>query len=138
MEYSFLRVKNPNNQATKAELCRVVYHLMDIIGFSDIDIMWYEKGKQNQQHIHAIIKKKMPTDKQLQQMSKTFKTKKMKWFEYGQECEELGETIGTPIIHKMDTAAFNWQLTEIKDKQHYNEIKYEYRFKECKPEFIDD
>lgn len=137
MEYSFLRVKNPNNKATRAELCRVVYHLMDIIGFTEIDFMWYEMGKQGQQHVHAVIKKKMPTNAELGKMSKSFKLRKMKWFEYGIPNEEAGETIGTPIVHKMDTKQFNWNLSEITDKLHYNEIKYEYRFKENDPQFVD-
>lgn len=138
MEYSFLRIKNPSNNATKAELGRVVYHLMDIIGFTEIDVMWYETGKQNQQHLHLIIKKKMPTEKQLEQMSKSFKQKKIKWYEYGPENESAGETFGAVIVHKMDTKSFNWNLSEIRDRLHYNEIKYEYRFKELDPDFIDE
>jgi hypothetical protein len=136
MNYSFLLVKNPNNQATKEELCRIVYHLMDIIGFSKIDVMWYETGKQNQQHIHAIIRKRMPCQEDIEKMSITFKIKKMKWFEYGKEL--LFEKMGSVIVHKRDTKDFNWKISEIKDKEHYLRIKWEYRFKELNPEFIDD
>lgn len=135
MEYSFLRIKNPNNKATKVDLGRVVFHLMDIIGFSEIDVSWYETGKQNQQHLHLIIKKKMPNEKQLEQMSKTFKTKKMRWYEYGDPPDE--EDFGSILVHKMDTKQFTWELTQIEDKAHFNRIKYEYRFKEQKCDFVD-
>lgn len=136
MEFTLLRVKNPNNQATKEELCRVVYHLMDIVGFTIIDVMWYEVGEQNQQHIHAIIKKQMPCPEDIAKMNKTFRQKKMKWFEYGQESPF--ETIGSVIIHKQDTSQYNWNLSAIKDQEHYLRIKWEYRFKELNPEFIDE
>lgn len=136
MEYSLLRVKNPNNQATKEDLCRVVYHLMDIIGFSEIDILWYETGEQDQQHIHAVIKKKMPSEEEIAKMNKSFKQKKMKWFEYG--IESPYERIGSVIVHKQDTSQYNWNISAIKDKEHYLRIKWEYRFKELNPEFIDE
>lgn len=136
MEYSLLRVKNPNNQATKQDLARVVYHLMDIIGFSEIDVIWYERGTQDQQHIHAIIKKKMPCPEDIAKMNKIFKTKKMKWFEYGQESPF--ETFGAVLVHKKDTSDYNWNISEIMNEEHYLRIKWEYRFKELNPEFIDE
>lgn len=108
---------------------------MDIIGFNDIDCMWLENGKQDQQHIHAIIKKKMPNEEAILKMSKVFKQKKLKWFEYGEAAP--GETIGAILVHKMNTSHFGFHLSEIKDQQHFNELKYEYRWKELDPDFLD-
>ena len=75
-EYTLLTIKNPNNQASKIDIIRVLYHLRDIIGFSNILKKCFETGKQDQLHIHALIKKKYPTEDLIKKYSKIYKTKK--------------------------------------------------------------
>lgn len=137
-DYTFLRLKNPNNKATKEDLCRVIHFLQEIVGFSKIPYMWYEKGEQNQQHIHAVIKKKMPTSDALAKMSKTFKQKKLKYFKY----EHAGdfETINYPgeyseIEIKLDQ--FNWHLSPFNSLSHLDQVIHEYRHKTLDPQFVD-
>ena len=80
-DYTLLTIKNPSNQATKIDLLRILYHLRDILGFSTILKKTFENGKQNQIHIHAIIKKKMPTKELIQKYSKAYKQRKLKYLE---------------------------------------------------------
>lgn len=137
-DFIFLRLKNPNNQATKETMCRVLYFLRDIIGFSEIPFMWYEQGDQNQQHIHCVIKKKMPNEAALRKMSKTFKTKKLKYFGWG--IPSPNDDISCPgymLEHEVKLDNFNWHVSEFSSKQHLYQTIYEYRFKTISPEFVD-
>lgn len=136
-EYTLLTIKNPNNQATRTESLRLLYHLKDIIGFSNILQKCFETGKQNQNHIHALIKKKYPTEDLIKKYSKIYKTKKLKYLEevqagpFSDEPELIERTI--------DTKQFNWHLSKIEDDAHFNRLRYEYMQKELekKCNFID-
>lgn len=133
-EYTFLTIKNPSNGSSKEELLRIYYHLMDIIGFTSNIYIWYESGKQKQQHVHAIIKKQWRFI-DISKISKSYKQKKLKWFEYGrpQFENELGEVLQMSL----DTSNFTFHLQEIKDHGHLMRLIYEYRFKEREFNFID-
>lgn len=133
----FLTLKNPNNNLTKEELLRVLYSLRAIIGFSQFYYIWYEMGNQNQQHIHAIIKKssRTLTSDNIKQWSKSFKLKKCKYLWYAHEPYE--NQLGGLIEYTIDTRCCNWKITRITDQLHLNTLIYDYRFKELDPSFLD-
>lgn len=136
-DYTLLTIKNPSSRATKVELLRVLYHLRDIVGFTTILKKCFETGKQNQKHIHALIKKKYPTEDLIKKYSKIYKTKKLKYFEVVPIDEEMDE----PELFEfcLDTSKFNWHLSKIEDDAHFNQLRYEYmdkeKYKNC--QFID-
>lgn len=137
-DYTFLRLKNPNNKATKEDLCRVIHFLREIIGFSKIPYMWYEKGEQDQQHIHAVIKKKMPTSDALAKMSKTFKQKKLKYFGWG--IPSPYDDINCPgylLEYEIKLDQFNWHLSPFNSLSHLDQVIHEYRHKTLDPQFVD-
>lgn len=137
-DLSMLTVKNPNNRLDKEDLLRVCHHLKSIIGFSTIYYEWYELGDQNQQHIHLIIKKKPPTDKEISLFSKSFKQKKLKYQRYYGEAEEHNSSgLGDFVEYEIDTSSCNWKITPFKDAGHLNRVIWEYRFKDLDPQFLD-
>lgn len=135
--YTLLTIKNPNNQASQLDLLRVLHHLKDIVGFSTIFKKCFETGKQNQKHIHAIIKKKYPTDDLIKKYSSIYKLKKLKYLEPVQSGEDSEEP--ELIEQTIDTKQFTWRLTNITDNAHFNQLRYEYMEKELvkKCHFID-
>lgn len=135
-DYSMLTVKNPTSKATKVDLLRVLYHLKDIVGFSNIKKKCFETGKQNQLHIHAIVKKKYPSEDLIKKYSKLYKTKKLKYYE---------EVPNDPLFDEpelieqiIDTSKFNWYISEITDEAHLKRLEFEYLKKEGIVEFIDE
>lgn len=136
---TMLTIKNPDNKMDKEELMRVLYHLKSIVGFSNILYCWFENGKQNQQHIHSIILKKMPHADEIKKMSKSFKQKKLKYLRYFAEAEEQNIFgLGDMVTYEVDTSRINWMLSSFSSQCHLAEVIHEYRFKELDPEFIDD
>lgn len=137
---SLLTIKNPNNKLDKEELMRVAYSFKSIIGFSTIYYLWYEMGKQKQQHIHMIIKKKFPSNPdELRKYSKSFKQRKLKYLKYFGEAEQHSPWgIGDMVEYEIDTSQCNFLLSKIENQSHLAELIYEYRWKELDPDFIDD
>jgi len=136
---SMLTIKNPNNRLDKEELMRVLFHLKGIVGFSVIYCAWYEMGKQEQQHIHAIIKKAPPTKEDIMKMSKSFKQKKLRYIKYYAQAEEISiSALGDMVDYEVDTSNVNWKITGFESLGHLNRVLYEYRFKELDPDFIDE
>ncbi len=136
---SMLTIKNPNNRLDKEELMRVLFHLKGIVGFSTIYCAWYEMGKQEQQHIHAIIKKAPPTEEDIMKMSKSFKQKKLRYLVYQAQAEEISiSALGDMVTLEVDTSNVNWKITGFDSLGHLNRVLYEYRFKELDPDFIDE
>ena len=120
IDKKFLRIKCPSNHTSEAELLRVVYFLREIIKFSDVIQYEFENGKQNQKHIHCVIKKlKMPTPDELGKMSATFKKKKLKYFEESIMPNETLDGYKTILIEKeIDLKKYNWHLSNIEDDAH--------------------
>ena len=136
---SMLTIKNPNNRLDKEELMRVLFHLKDIVGFSLIYFAWYEMGKQEQQHIHAVIKKTPPKEEEIMKMSKSFKQKKLRYLRYIAESEILHVSqLGDMLTYEVDLSNVNWKITGFESLGHLNQVLYEYRFKELSPDFIDE
>ncbi len=136
---SMVTLKNPNNRLDKEELMRVLFHLKDIVGFSTIYFAWYEMGKQEQQHIHAVVKKTPPTEQEIMKMSKSFKQKKLRYLRYIAESEILHVSqLGDMLTYEVDTSNVNWKITGFDSLGHLNRVIYEYRFKELSPDFIDE
>lgn len=135
--YSLLTIKNPSNQATKVDILRVLHHLKDIVGYSTILKKCFETGKQNQLHIHALIKKQYPNEDLIKKYSKIYKTKKLKYHEVVRASPYNDDP--ELIELNLDTSKFNWKLTKIEDNAHFNELRYEYMEKELqkKCDFID-
>lgn len=140
-EYSFLTIKNPSNNLDKEELVRVVYHLRNIVGFSKIHCMWYETGKQDQQHIHVIIKKRFPKEENdLKKMYKTFKQRKLRYYKYYALTESMNVSrLGDLVEYEIDTNKVTFMLSRFENQAHLYEVLYEYRFKEISglADFID-
>lgn len=136
---SLLTVKNPNNKLDKEELLRVCYSLKNVVGFNTIYYIWFERGAQNQNHIHMIIKKTYPKDPEdIRKMSKSFKQRKLKYYRYHSLMETMNPWgLGDLIEYSIDTSQCNFLLSKIEDQNHLNELIYEYRFKELDPDFID-
>ena len=136
---SMLTIKNPNNRLDKEELMRVLFHLKGIVGFSLIYFAWYEMGKQEQQHIHAIFKKTPPKEEEIMKMSKSFKQKKLRYLRYFAESEPLHVSgLGDMLTYEVDLSNVNWKITGFDSQGHLNRVIYEYRFKELSPDFIDE
>lgn len=133
-DYTLLTIKNPSGNCFKDDLCRVYYHLRDIVGFSQSLAEWYETGKQNQPHIHAIIKKRW-SYVDIPKISKVYKQKKLKWFEYG--IPQFDHELGTVIEESLDTSKYTIHLKEIEDASHLVRLINVYQWKEISPEFID-
>ncbi len=127
-DYTLLTIKNPDNQATKSDLLRILYHLRDILGYSLIHKKSFEKGKQNQIHIHAIIKKKMPSEANIQKYSKAYKLRKLKYLEIfqGDPLHEDPEI----IEFQVDTKKFIWHISKIEDAEHFHRLNQQYLDKE--------
>lgn len=136
---SLLTVKNPNNKLNKEELLRVCYSLRSIIGFSTIYYQWFETGKQNQQHIHMIIKKTYPKNEEdILKYSKSFKQRKLKYLKYMAVSEPLNLWgLGDMVEYTIDTSQCNFLLSKVESQQHLDQIINEYRFKELDVDFID-
>lgn len=136
-ECLFITLKNPINNLDEVQLLRVLYSLRSIIGFSLFYYIWKEVGIQNQQHLHAIIKKsnKSLTKSNISKWSKTFKQKKLKYLEYGQPSPF--DNLGSLLEYEIDVSSCNFKITEITSQLHLNTLIYEYQFKELEPEFID-
>jgi len=118
---------------------RVLYHLKGIVGFSTIYCAWYEMGKQEQQHIHAVVKKTPPTEEEIMKMSKSFKQKKLRYLRYIAESETLNVSqLGDMLTYEVDLSNINWKITGFDSLGHLNRVIYEYRFKELSPDFIDE
>lgn len=130
-----LTIKNPSNTFSKVDLLRVLYTLSDRLFFSMPDLYWFETGKQNQIHIHCIVKKHL-TNENIPHMSKTFKQIKTKYTEVS--YDEAGEPVLIP--RKFDHKSLTFHICPITSKGHYLQLTHEYRFKETdyKADFIED
>lgn len=128
IDRKFLTVKCPSNNTTDGDLLRVVYFLREIVGFSEIVKYEFENGKQNQRHIHVIIKKtRMPSEEELGKMSKKFKLKKLKHLQetyepsnidWNPESEEEPAYRTRLIEWEVDLKKYTWHLSDIKDQEH--------------------
>lgn len=124
--YKFLTVKNPSNNLTDCELLRVAHHLKNIIGFSTIQHYEFESGKQNQRHIHLIIKKEQMPD--IKACSKKFKLQKLKYLEIV-PADELSDKPNL-IELEIDTKKCVWHLSEINNANHFKHLMTVYTRKE--------
>lgn len=137
-DVSFLTLKNPSNNLNKEELMRVLFHLKDICKFGTIHHLWYERGKQDQQHIHAIIRKQYPDDTQLAQYSKSFKLRKLRYLTYKAEAEEHNENgLGDMLEYEIDTKTCNFHISKFEHQVHLADTINEYQFKECFVDFVE-
>lgn len=130
-----LTLKNPSNTFHKIDLLRVLYTLSEKLSFAMPSIYWFETGKQNQIHIHCILKKKL-NDQFIKNSSKTFKQMKTRFTEAS--FDEAGEPV--LLIKKLDHKTLTFHISPITSKGHYLEVTEEYRFKETdyRCEFIED
>jgi hypothetical protein len=130
-----LTIKNPSNTMTKGYLLCVLHSLSKSIGFAMPEIYWFETGKQNQQHIHSIVKKKLTKDN-IPKMSKTFKTSKTTIVSI---CpDEYDEPV--LIENKLNHNCLTFHISPITSKGHYQQVTEEYRYKEAdyRCDFIED
>lgn len=129
-----LTIKNPSNTFDKVTLLRVVHSLSNKLSFAMPKIYWFEEGKQQQLHIHCIIKKKL-SDAIIKQMSKTFKQSKTQIISISYD-----ET-GNPVLleNKINHNNLTFHMSPIVSKGHFLEVTEIYRFKEVdyKCDFID-
>ena len=124
--YWFVSQSRSVYNLTDCELLRVAHHLKDIIGFSTIIHYEFESGKQNQRHIHLIIKKEQMPD--IGACSKKFKLKKLKYLEIvpADEMTDKPELIEMTI----DTKKCVWHLSEINNANHFKHLMTVYTRKE--------
>lgn len=130
-----LTIKNPSNTSDKKTLLLIVNTLTKKLGFGFPEIYWFEEGKQNQIHIHCIIRKKLTPDL-IPKMSKTFKQTKTDLIEFS--YDEYDDPV---LLHnKIDHSSFTFHICPIESKSHFTEITEVYRFKEAdyKCDFIDE
>lgn len=128
-EYKLLTIKNPSSTCDDSDLLRVAYHLRSLIGYSEIKKEWFERGKQNQRHIHLVIKKfQMPSQEKLAKISASFKRGKYRWTEIHQANE--GRPEPTLIEWSCSLRNFTWYLSEFKSNDHYDYVVNDYFMKE--------
>ena len=130
-----MTIKNPSNQCDKKTLLLIVKTLSDKLGFGFPTIYWFETGKQDQIHIHCIIKKKIDQSL-IQKFSKTFKQTKTEIVEFSYD------DMGDPVLlkNKLSHDSFTFHICPIESKSHFLEITEIYRFKEAdyRCDFIDE
>jgi len=128
-EYKLLTIKNPSSTCNDADLLRVAYHLRNIIGYSTIYKEWFENGKQNQRHIHLVIKKlEMPSKEQLGKMSSIFKRGKYRWTEIVQANEGMPEATLLEYVYPLKN--YIWHLSPFENTDHLKYVLNDYFRKE--------
>lgn len=128
-DYKFLVVKNPSNTCSDGDLLRVAYHLRQLIGYSVILKEWFEEGKQNQKHLHLVIKKtQMITQEKLGKISSSFKRGSYRWTDIVQANE--GQPEPTLIEWSAPLKNFIWHLSDFKNQHHFHYVLSSYSKKE--------
>lgn len=128
-DYKFLVVKNPSNNRDDGDLLRVAYHLRSLIGYSTIIKEWFEVGKQNQKHLHLVIRKtQMLSPEKLGKISSSFKRGSYKIVDIVQANE--GSPTPTLIEWSCPLKHFMFHLSDFKNQNHFMYVLNSYSQKE--------
>ena len=129
-EYKLLTIVNPSSTCTKIELLRVLNHLRNVVGFTNVYTCWFEGfDTLEHRHMHAIIKKtKMFDSLAFATASSKFKRSKIKWVEYGPSDEDDPTPI--ELFKELDHTKFTFDLSNFNTQCHFNYTALEYKYKE--------
>lgn len=122
--HRLLTIKCPSNKFEQVDLLRIFYSIKDNFDLN-LKTFWFEDGKQNQKHIHCLVKAKSFTQEHL---NKWLASRKYVCKYYTEKHNEWDE----PILIKIQLPRnkFTFHVQNIASEEHFFNIVEEYRFKE--------
>lgn len=122
--HRLLTIKCPSNKFEEGDLLRIVYQIKDTFDLF-VKTFWFETGKQNQKHIHCLVKGEMFTQEHLNK----WLSQRKYVVKYYTEKHNLWDE---PVLIKTQIPKnkFTYHVQKIEDEDHFFNIVEEYRFKE--------